>query len=100
MVGNFRLFIAIDRTSKFACVRFVERAGKMEAAGFLRELVQACLAASIQFRPTAASSSPRKHDIREMQHIVDRVCDEHEHRLTRANHPCTTTRGSMGRLNA
>jgi hypothetical protein len=33
--------VAIDRTSKFAFVRLVESAGKMEAAGFLRDLIEA-----------------------------------------------------------
>ena len=39
--GKLRLFVAIDRASKFAFVRLVESAGKMEAAQFLRELVEA-----------------------------------------------------------
>jgi hypothetical protein len=33
--------VAIDRTSKFAFVRLVESAGKMEAAQFLRDLIKA-----------------------------------------------------------
>ena len=36
--GKLRLFVAIDRTSKFAFTRLVESAGKMEAAEFLRDL--------------------------------------------------------------
>jgi hypothetical protein len=39
--GKLRLFVAIDRTSKFAFVRLVESAGKMEAAQFLRDLIEA-----------------------------------------------------------
>ncbi len=39
--GKLRLFVAIDRTSKFAFARLVESAGKMEAAQFLRDLVEA-----------------------------------------------------------
>jgi IS30 family transposase len=39
--GELRLFAAIDRTSKFAFVRLVESAGKMEAADFLRYLAKA-----------------------------------------------------------
>jgi len=39
--GKLRLFVGIDRTSKFAFVRLVESAGKMEAAGFLCELIKA-----------------------------------------------------------
>ena len=39
--GKLRLFVAIDRTSKFAFARLVESAGKMEAAQFLRDLLEA-----------------------------------------------------------
>ena len=37
--GKLRLFVAIDRTNKFALVRLVESAGKMEAAQVLRDLI-------------------------------------------------------------
>jgi hypothetical protein len=33
--------VAIDRTSKFAFARLVESAGKIEAAQFLRDLIEA-----------------------------------------------------------
>lgn len=39
--GKLRLLVAIDRTSKFAFVRLVESAGKMEAAQVLRDLIEA-----------------------------------------------------------
>jgi hypothetical protein len=39
--GKLNLFVAIDRTSKFVFVRLEKRAGKMEAAQFLRDLLQA-----------------------------------------------------------
>jgi transposase-like protein len=39
--GKLRLLVAIDRTSKFAFVRLVGSAGKMEAAQFLRDLIKA-----------------------------------------------------------
>ena len=39
--GKLRLFVTIDRTSKFVFVRLVESAGKMEAAQFLREVIEA-----------------------------------------------------------
>jgi hypothetical protein len=38
--GKLNLFVAIDRTSKFAFVRLEKRAGKMEAVQFLRDLLQ------------------------------------------------------------
>jgi len=37
--GKLRLFVAIDRTSKFVYVELHERAGKMVAARFLRNLI-------------------------------------------------------------
>jgi len=37
--GKIRLFVAIDRTSKFAYVELHERAGKMVAAQFLRNFI-------------------------------------------------------------
>ena len=39
--GKLYLFVAIDRTSKFAFVRLVHKAGKMAAAQFLRDLIAA-----------------------------------------------------------
>jgi transposase len=39
--GKLYLLVAIDRTSKFAFVRLVGSAGKMEAAQFLRDLIKA-----------------------------------------------------------
>src|SRR5215207_6122536 len=91
--GRLWLFVAIDRTSKFAFVRLVESAGKMEAAQFLRDLVEA-----VPYRihtvltDNGVQFTPRKQDIWDGDHIFDRVCDEHglEHRLTKVNHPWTT----------
>uniref|UniRef100_UPI001C97EFB9 DDE-type integrase/transposase/recombinase n=2 Tax=Geminicoccus harenae TaxID=2498453 RepID=UPI001C97EFB9 len=84
--GKLRLFVAIDRTSKFAFVRLVESAGKMEAAQFLRDLILA-----IPYRiltvltDNGVQFTPRKQDIWDIQHIFDRVCDENaiDHRLTK-----------------
>ncbi len=39
--GKLCLFVAIDKTSKFAFVRLVQKAGKMAAAQFLRDLIAA-----------------------------------------------------------
>ena len=39
--GKLYLFVAIDRTSKFAFVHLVQKAGKMAAAQFLRDLIAA-----------------------------------------------------------
>ena len=98
--GKLRLFVAIDRTSKFAFVRLVESAGKMEAAQFLRDLVEA-----VPYRihtvltDNGVQFTPRKQDIWDFGHIFDRVCAEHgiEHRLTKVNHPWTN--GQVERMN-
>jgi transposase InsO family protein len=98
--GKLRLFVAIDRTSKFAFVRLVESAGKMEAAQFLRDLIDA-----VPYRihtvltDNGVQFTPRRQDIHDSRHIFDRVCDGHgiEHRLTKVNHPWTN--GRVERMN-
>jgi transposase InsO family protein len=98
--GKLRLFVAVDRTSKFAFARLVESAGKMEAAQFLRDLIEA-----VPYRihtvltDNGVQFTPRKQDIWGSRHIFDRVCDEHgiEHRLTKVNHPWTN--GQVERMN-
>ncbi|PHK93383.1 IS481 family transposase [Pseudoroseomonas rhizosphaerae] len=98
--GKLRLFVAIDRTSKFVFVRLVESAGKMEAADFLRDLIEA-----IPYRihtvltDNGVQFTARKQDIWDSQHIFDRVCDEHDikHKLTKVNHPWTN--GQVERMN-
>jgi transposase InsO family protein len=98
--GKLRLFVAIDRTSKFAFARLVESAGKMEAAQFLRDLIEA-----VPYRihtvltDNGVQFTPRKQDVWDSRHIFDRVCDEHgiEHRLTKVNHPWTN--GQVERMN-
>ena len=98
--GKLRLFVAIDRTSKFAFVHTVESAGKMEAAQFLRELIKAvpCRVHTV-LTDNGIQFTARKQDIWDFQHIFDRVCDEHgiEHRLTKVNHPWTN--GQVERMN-
>jgi IS30 family transposase len=88
--GKLNLFVAIDRTSKFAFVRLEKRAGKMEVAQFLRDLLQALpyrihtvlTDNGIQFTNCAL-------DAHAFAHLFDRVCRENgiEHRLTKASHP-------------
>ena len=98
--GKLRLFVAVDRTSKFAFARLVASAGKMEAAQFLRDLIEA-----VPYRihtlltDNGVQFTARKQDIWDSQHIFDRVCDEYgiEHRLTKANHPWTN--GQVERIN-
>ena len=92
--------MAIGRTSKVAFVRLVESAGRMEAAQFLREPIEA-----VPHRlPTVLTDNgiqftPRDRDVWDSQHVFDRVREEHgiEHRLTQVNHPWTNAQ--VGRMN-
>lgn len=98
--GKLRLFVAIDRTSKFAFARLVNSAGKMEAAQFLCELVEAVpYKIHTVLTDNGIQFTTRKCDIYDGWHIFDRVCDENgiEHRLTKINHPWTN--GQVERMN-
>ncbi|HHH89286.1 MAG TPA: IS481 family transposase [Aliiroseovarius sp.] len=98
--GKIRLFVAIDRTSKFAYVELHEKAGKMVAAQFLRNLI-----AAVPYRihtiltDNGIQFTNRKRDTSAFEHIFDRVCRENEidHRLTKVNHPWTN--GQVERMN-
>ena len=98
--GKLRLLVAIDRTNKFAFVRLVGSAGKMEAAHLLRGLIEAVpYHIHTVLTDNGVQFTPRKQDIWDSDHIFDRVCDEHgiEHRLTKVNHPWTN--GQVERMN-
>ena len=98
--GKLCLFVAIDRTSKFAYAELHQKAGKMVAAQFLRNLIAAVPYAihtvltdnGIQFTNHA------RHKYA-FHHIFDRVFDENgiEHRLTKINRPWTN--GQVERMN-
>ena len=98
--GKLYLFVAIDRTSKFAFVELHHEAGKMIAAQFLRNLIAAVpykihtilTDNGIQF------TNQERHKYA-FHHIFDRVCDENniEHRLTKVKHPWTN--GQVERMN-
>ena len=88
--GKLNLFVAIDRTSKFAFVRLEKRAGKMEAAQFLRDLLQALpYRIHTVLTDNGIQFTNRALDARAFAHIFDRVCSENgiEHRLTKVRHP-------------
>lgn len=94
------LFVAIDRTSKFAFVKLVEKAGKMAAAQFLRDVI-----AAVPYRihtvltDNGVQFTNRTRDHSAFQHIFGRVCSENdiEHRKTKVNHPWTN--GQVERMN-
>lgn len=98
--GKLRLFVGIDRTSKFAYVELHKEAGKMVAAQFLRNLI--AVVPYVIHTVLTDNGIQFTHQLRHkyaFQHIFDRVCDEHgiEHRLTKINHPWTN--GQVERMN-
>ena len=88
--GKSNLFVAIDRTSKFAHLRLEKRAGKMEAPQFLRDLLQAPpYRIHTVLTDNGIQFTNRALDAHAFAHIFDRVCRENwiEHRLTKVRHP-------------
>jgi transposase InsO family protein len=103
--GKLYLFVAIDRTSKFAFVQLVDSANRLTASAFLVALIAAVpykihtilTDNGIQFR-----FAPRYADgptARSMTHMFDMRCRENgiEHRFTKINHPWTN--GQVERMN-
>jgi IS30 family transposase len=98
--GKLYMFVGIDRTSKFAVTQLVQKAGKMAAAQFLRDLI-----ATVPYRlhtvltDNGIQFTNRSCDTSAFEHIFDRVCREHaiEHRLTKVKHPWTN--GQVERMN-
>lgn len=112
--GRFYLFVAIDRTSKFAFVQLVEKATPRVAGKFLRDLVVA-----VPYKihtvltdngthftdPTGDGWTPE--DINDMRrdnvpfrcHSFEMACSDLdiEHRLTKPRHPWTN--GQVERMN-
>ncbi len=98
--GKLYLFVAIDRTSKFAFVQLVTKAGKMAAADFLRDLIKMVpYVIHIILTDNGIQFTNLAHHKYAGVHIFDRVCAEHgiDHRLTKIKHPWTN--GQVERMN-
>lgn len=98
--GKLYLFVAIDRTSKFAFAELHPKAGKMVAAQFLRDLVDAVpYTIHTVLTDNGIQFTNRACDVYAFHHIFDRVCDENgiEHRLTKVKNPWTN--GQVERMN-
>lgn len=103
--GKRSLFVAIDRTSKFAFARLVERANTKTASAFLESLVETVpyhihtvlTDNGIQFADLPKNRTGPTALFR--GHPFDRACLRHgiEHRLTKPNHPWTN--GQVERMN-
>jgi transposase InsO family protein len=98
--GKLYLFVAIDRTSKFAYVELHQKTSKMIAAQFLRNLIAAVpYAIHTVLTDNGIQFTNRERDRYALEHIFDRVCRENgiEHRLTKVKHPWTN--GQVERMN-
>ena len=98
--GKLYLFVAIDRTSKFAFAELHPKATKMVAAQFMRDLIAAVpYAIHTMLTDNGIQFTNRACDRYAFHHIFDRVCNENriEHRLTKVKHPWTN--GQVERMN-
>ena len=103
--GKLYLFVAVDRTSKYAFARLVQKANGAAARAFLDELVAAVpyqIHTVLTDNGIQFADLPKNRDgptARMRGHPFDRLCWEHgvEHRLTKPNHPWTN--GQVERMN-
>ena len=103
--GKLHLFVAIDRTSKFAFAKLYNRATTESSKDFLEQLVESVpykinivlTDNGIQFADLPKNRQGPTAMLR--GHPSDRVCRKHgiEHRLTKINHPWTN--GQVERMN-
>ena len=103
--GKLYLFVAIDRTSKFAHVQLADKATRQTATNFLRSLIGAApykihtilTDNGIQFCDLPKNRTGPTARFR--THMFDMACHENgiEHRLTKPNHPWTN--GQVERMN-
>jgi transposase-like protein len=103
--GKLYLYVAIDRTSKFAVVQLVKKTGRGSASAFLERLIAAVPykihtvltdnGIQFTFLPRYANGPTAKY----MTHMFDMRCRENgiEHRLTKIKHPWTN--GQVERMN-
>ena len=103
--GKLYLYVAIDRTSKFAFVQLTRTTSRVSASAFLEALIAAVpykihtvlTDNGIQFTyPPRYADGPTA---RYMTHMFDMRCEENsiEHRLTKVRHPWTN--GQVERMN-
>ena len=103
--GKLRLFVAVDRTSKFAFARLEKSANVHTAVAFLKTLVEivpykihtVLTDNGIQFCDLPSRRNGPTARLR--MHMFDRICRDNgiEHRMTKPNHPWTN--GQVERMN-
>jgi IS30 family transposase len=103
--GKLYLFVAIDRTSKFAYAELHEKANRRTATDFLKTLIEAV---PYKIHSVLTDNGIQFTDLpmnrvgptgRWRVHMFDMLCDANdiEHRLTKPNHPWTN--GQVERMN-
>jgi transposase InsO family protein len=103
--GKLYLYVAIDRTSKFAFVQLAKKTGRTSASAFLMALIAAVpykIHTVLTDNGTQFTFPPRYADgptARYMTHMFDVRCRENgiEHRLTKIKHPWMN--GQVERMN-
>ncbi len=98
--GRLYLFVAIDRTSKFAYAELHPNQTRDTTCQFLRRLIAAVpYHIHTILTDNGIQFTNRLKDKWAFKHLFDRVCAEHEieHRLTKINHPWTN--GQVERMN-
>jgi len=98
--GRLYLFVAIDRTSKFAYAELHSDQTRDRACQFLLRLI-----ASVPYHihtiltDNGIQFTNRQKDKWAFKHLFDCICEQHqiEHRLTKVNHPWTN--GQVERMN-
>ena len=103
--GKLYLYVAVDRTSKFAFVHLVKQANRVTASAFLVALVKAVpykIHTVLTDNGVQFTLPPRYKDgptATWMTHMFDLRCQENgiEHRLTKIRHPWTN--GQVERMN-
>ena len=103
--GKLHLYVAIDRTSKFAFVQLVDKANRKTASAFLVALIRAVpykIHTVLTDNGIQFTYPPRYVDgptAMFMSHMFDIRCHENgiEHRLTKIRHPWTN--GQVERMN-
>jgi len=95
--GKLYLFVAIDRTSKFAYAELHEKAKRQTASDFLKALIKAV---PYNIHTVLTDNGIQFADLPKNRmgptalwrgHIFDRTCEDNgiEHRVTKLNHPWT-----------